>query len=374
MLRSGGVERWLADLYSHLRSLGIESDFALQHGELGFFGRQLESQGAQIHVLGASSNPLRHARAVISTVRKNGPYSAVHAHLSAFSAFSCLGARLAGVPTVVAHSHNVVNAGSHSLLRASYLATARSLLSMLKVRCLSPSAAALQDLVGRRQSLVARSALIPYGVDFERFQHPLPAAEVRSRLGIPLDALVFGTIGRLAAEKNQVLLVRVLARLLAIEPSAYLVIIGEGPLRDQIEREASLAGVTERVLLPGFVENVPQVMAGLFDVYLHPSAPPPRGNEATPIAVIEAQIAGVPCVVGDGVYDETVLVDALVARVSVDAEPSAWVSALLRQKHLATQSRSELEHNLAAAGERGFDIRVNSLQLAREYGFAVVRQ
>ena len=118
----------------------------------------------------------------------------------------------------------------------------------------------------------------------------------------------FGSVGRLDPEKNSEFLVDILAAVLRRREDAYFLLIGEGDLRQRLEEKARDGGFAKRLILPGTRSDVPALLRGVIDVFVFPSPPPPRGNEALPIAVVEAQAAGVPTVISDGIPSEAILV------------------------------------------------------------------
>src|SRR5690606_1372840 len=105
------------------------------------------------------------------------------------------------------------------------------------------------------------------GVDIERYQPgPAPAAIP----GCPFDPArhwLVGTVGRMQAVKNQTLLVDAFVRLLQRQPALReqlrLVLVGDGPLRDECRQRLEAAGVADLAWLPGERSDVPEVMRGL---------------------------------------------------------------------------------------------------------------
>ena len=97
--------------------------------------------------------------------------------------------------------------------------------------------------------------------------------------------IVIGTLAGLRAVKNLPRLVRAVA---ALDMPVRLVIVGEGPERAAIEAEAARAGLTDRLLMPGFLKN-PARYIGLFDIFALSS-----DSEQQPISVMEAMAAGLP--------------------------------------------------------------------------------
>lgn len=114
-------------------------------------------------------------------------------------------------------------------------------------------------------------------------------AALRQRLGIPPDAPLLGSVGRLASQKRYDRLVRILEAL----PDAHALVAGEGPARDALERQAQRAGVADRLHLPGHQEDVGPALDAM-DVFVLPS-----DREGMSNAMLEALMAGVPVVSTD---------------------------------------------------------------------------
>jgi len=110
----------------------------------------------------------------------------------------------------------------------------------------------------RREVDERKLRVIPNGIELSRF-HPDPAARegVRRELGIAADAWVIGTVGRIAVEKNQALLVRAMAPLLG--PKVRLVVAGDGPLLPALTELTGTLGVAGFVRLRGVRCDVPEV-------------------------------------------------------------------------------------------------------------------
>lgn len=103
------------------------------------------------------------------------------------------------------------------------------------------------------------------------------------------DEIVIGTLAGLRPVKNLTRLVRAVAEI----PHARLVIVGEGPERDNILAEAARTGMADRLVMPGFLPS-PQTYIGHFDFFALSS-----DSEQQPISLIEAMAAGLPCVATD---------------------------------------------------------------------------
>lgn len=133
---------------------------------------------------------------------------------------------------------------------------------------------------------------IPNGVDLAAFAHDEEArAAVRAELGIPADAWVFGTVGRLRVEKNFPALIRAAAPLLG--PRARLVIVGDGVEMPKLVAAAAAAGASAWTVLAGARSDVPRILSA-FDAFVMSS-----DTEGLPLGLVEAMAAGLPIVATD---------------------------------------------------------------------------
>ncbi len=155
----------------------------------------------------------------------------------------------------------------------------------------------------RREADERRLLVIPNGIELGRF-HPAPAGRdrVRRELGIDADAWVIGTVGRIAPEKNQALLVQAMAPLLG--PKVRLVIAGDGPLLTALTERVGSLGVAGSVHLLGARKDVPDILNALdtFALSSDTEGLPLVVPEAmaTGLPVISTAVGGVPSVIDDG--------------------------------------------------------------------------
>jgi glycosyltransferase involved in cell wall biosynthesis len=133
-------------------------------------------------------------------------------------------------------------------------------------------------------------SLIYNGVDLERYNHQQPCCTLHEDYSIPEDAQIVGVVARLEAEKGHRTLLEAWPLVLAAQPRAWLLIVGEGSERDSLEAEAASLGISDRVVFTGRREDVPAVTAAL-DVSVLPSY-----REAQGLSVLEAMALGRPVV------------------------------------------------------------------------------
>lgn len=366
MLYSGGVERWVLDLFTAGRAKRLDMDIATVLPTEGLFGRRASELGIRVFQCPGQGNPIRFMQNLRSLLRREGPYDAVHCHLHAFSGFAMFAAWLNGVPARVTHSHNVVDNSSKSWKRKVYVEFSRILIKAFATSGMGPSSESTADLFGASWQKDPRWRVMRCGINLDPFLAPIPSDIHKELFGLPEDAIVMGSVGRLSPEKNSEMLVDILAAAVKLDSRAHLLIIGEGPLRERLWQKAKDANCESHLRLPGTRADVPAIMRGVMNVFLFPSPPPPLGNEALPIAVVEAQAAGLPVVISDGVTTEAIADPELVQRIPANAGAQAWAETALARyaQHEPSSSGETLRRLLASE----FNSEVNIRKLARLYG------
>lgn len=193
-----------------------------------------------------------------------------------------------------------------------------------------------------RECLPARLHVIPNGVDLALYR-PDEAARrsVRAELGIPTDAWVFGTVGRMSVEKDHALLVRAAGSLLG--PRVRLVVVGDG--EELANVRAAAKAYEPWVTLTGVRHDIPRVVAS-FDAFVLSSR-----SEGLPLALLEAMATGLP-VVGTDVGG--------VSEV-VGKHGKAAVLVPARDEEALRRALAELMADRAAADARGIHARERAL-------------
>ena len=222
---------------------------------------------------------------------KRGRYDIVHTHSSKAGVLGRIAARLAGVPVVVhtVHGWAFVPELPRTLFWL-YLVLER-LCARLSDRIIVVAEATREEGLALRIGRPAQYQLIRSGIEVEAYRDvALERVTARARLGLPSDAFVVGSVGRLSPQKATPDLVAALERVARAQGNAHLVLVGDGPLRGEVESAVRRLGLTERVHLLGLRRDVPELLRA-FDVFALASR-----WEGLPRVFSQAMAAGLPIV------------------------------------------------------------------------------
>jgi glycosyltransferase involved in cell wall biosynthesis len=322
-LNRGGVETWLLNVMRGIDRRRFEMHFLVHTEEPGAYDDEIRALGGRILPCPRPRALWRYGPALRRILREQGPYHVVHSHVHHFSGFVLAVARRAGVPTRIAHSHTDAPAEG-GLARRLYLRAMHRGIQRHATAGFAASRAAARALYGPRWEADPRWRLLYYGIDLRAFTGALDRRRVRDALGLPDAALVIGHVGRFVDQKNHEFLLRILAALARRDPCPRLLLVGEGPLRGAIEREVERAGLRDLVVFAGGRSDVPQLMRGAMDVFVFPSR-----WEGLGIALLEAQAAGLPCVLSDVVPEEADVAVGWTRRLPLAAPADLWAKLVV---------------------------------------------
>ncbi len=165
------------------------------------------------------------------------------------------------------------------------------------------------------------SLILNNGIDFEKFDAALSKEEVRKREGIPQDAFVIGHVGRFTENKNQSFLVDILCDIYKRNSKAYLLLVGNGELLENVKDKIQKLGMESRSKILSYRTDIPDLLSAM-DCFVLPSE-----YEGLGIVLIEAQKMQLPCVVSDTVPNAATISN-LVKRVSLNKSVEIWAKEI----------------------------------------------
>lgn len=249
----------------------------------------------------------------------------VHTHTSKAGVLGRLAARIRGVPLIVHTPHGHVFYGHFGSISSWVFLQIERALAWITDELIALTTAEKTEHLERGIGYVDRFAVIPSGIDIDRFKQARTAGKVMPEwFDCPTDATVIGSIGWLTNIKGHRFLVDAVAQLKQEHPHLHLVILGSGDQREALLRQASKAGISHAVHLVGRREDVELALAGM-DCFVLPSL-----NEGMGRALIEAMAAGLP-VIASRVGGIPALIENEKNGLLVSAGDSLALAAALRR-------------------------------------------
>lgn len=355
---SGGQEAFVFEILKNInmKNLHIDCLTAYEWGNESY--RQIvEEHGGTAYELGLPFQPGKSRMNIVDPFREflqNHFYDVVHIHSGSISALAVMAsvADNAGIKKVIVHSHST---GYNDNLKHKVLRFMASL-SMKKhvsIYCACSKEAAEWKFM---PPYARQARIIKNGIDTSRFAfNTAKRNEYRKKLGISETCFVVGHVGRFSYAKNQTFLINVFKHLTEEVTDSKLLLIGEGEDRETIETQIQGLGLTDKVILTGNVGNVQDYLQAM-DVFVFPSH-----FEGFGIVVLEAQAAGLPCVVSDCVPQAAGIVDDIVFLNLKDTPVSIWTENIIQFKSYKREDRAELIKNA------GYDIKSTAETVRKLY-------
>jgi glycosyltransferase EpsF len=361
-MNRGGAETLVMNIYRNIDRRRFQFDFAVSTFEPSDFDEEIKSLGGRIfpHPAPYEVGIRNYCAAFRRTLHIQGPFYVVHSHVLNFSGFVLRAAKIEGIPIRIAHCHSSSVPKIINLPRKLYQFWTRRLIIKYATILLGCSLHASKALYGEKIQFDTRYHLLKNSIDFENFFNINKIDSIKSRknFGIPEDAIVIGHVGRFDKPKNHKFIIHVFRHVCSLRENTHLILIGDGQLRSSIKQIVENFNLGGRVHFFGVRDDIPFLM-GMMDLVLFPSL-----YEGLPVVLVEAQAAGLPCVVSSSITNEIDAGLGLVDFIDLNSDQKFWVAAV--EAALSKQAPN-FEEKVRAFREGGFDLDLIVEQLERMY-------
>lgn len=362
-LNRGGVETWLTQVLIRLPRERYECDVCTYRFEDGIYANVLRDHGCRIYFI-----PLRHTPAGLfrfghglRQLLRGGRYDVVHCHGLVFVGFVMLVAWWAKIPVRIGHSHNsdqlatgtFASLATHLCMRLN-----RVMVRMFSTRGIGCSEEAQEALFGRMWRGQSKYTIVHCGIDLTRFETVADQRPIREGLGIPQGFRVIGHVSNLGVAKNPRFLIEIAEYVFRRRSDVVLLIVGGGIPENDLERMCEERGIRSRVIFAGVRSDVPDLMRGAMDIFVMPSI-----HEGLPLALLEAQAAGLPCLASDTISREAQAGEKTIQFVALSEGAAGWGERIL----LLLQQPSSPASILRTMKTSDFNIAVSSERIAELY-------
>lgn len=320
-MNRGGTETLLMNVYRMIDRSLLQFDFVSHQPQPCDFDEEIEAMGGKVHRIRSlgQSGPLRYMQQINKIIKAEN-YIAVHAHTDYQAGLPALAAKLSGIQKIICHAHTnqwTMKKGIRNKLTFRILQTFIHFSSTNYCAC-SKDAACF--LFGNQKMDQGQVNILNNSIPVDHFinQHASKINQLKKELAIEETQYVIGHVGNFSEVKNQSYIIKILKELRKNGENCIAVFAGDGPLRKRIEAEAAELQLSEFTRFLGVRHDIATFMH-LLDAFIFPSK-----YEGFGMVVVEAQCAGIPCIVSDTVPETTDMGLNLITYKSLQETPVAW--------------------------------------------------
>lgn len=175
--------------------------------------------------------------------------------------------------------------------------------------------------------------VLPNAIDTEKYRYNESVREKARNSFSIIDELLIGHIGNFTEVKNHRFILKIFSSLREKKKDVKLMLVGDGPLRGEIEKYAEELGVLDDVIFMGVRSDVNELVQAM-DFFVFPSL-----FEGLGIVAIEAQTSGLPCIISDTVPDEAIVTKNLVTVMSLNESAEKWADCIIARLEEKRYSR-----------------------------------
>lgn len=346
-MNRGGLESMIMNYYRNINRELIQFDFLTHRDYKGDYGNEIESLGGNIYHL-PILNPFstKYRQALSNFLKEHSEYNVIHVHQDCLSSIVLKEAERQGIKTRIAHSHS-----------SSQDRNFKYLIKLFYKRFIPRYAThllACGDSAGRWMFGGSKFEILNNAIDAKVYVYDsVRRVEMRKQLNVSDETVLVGHVGRFCYPKNHEFLIDIFKAIFE-QVDSKLLLVGDGELRPKIEEKIKALGLESKVILTGLRGDVEDLLQAM-DVFVFPSI-----YEGLPVTIIEAQAAGLPCLISDKVPIECKKT-SLVQQISLDSNAEFWADAIIST---TKNKRLDTYEEIKASG---FDIVENARRLQEFY-------
>lgn len=318
-LNRGGAETMVMNLYREIDRTQIQFDFIIHTDKHQEYYDDIIGLGGRIYTMPKfDGKNIFKLKSIWNKFFKDHPeYKILHSHVRSYASLFFPIAKKYGVKTII-HSHSTNEGKGISRIIKRIMEYPLRHQADYLMAC---SREAGKWLYGEKACRKNNYIFLPNAIDTDKYCFSKETAETYRKIFGLHGKFVLGHVGRFHEAKNHMFLLNIFAKVLEKRSDAMLLLVGDGELRSEIEYKIQELGIENQVVLTGSREDVPQLLQAM-DIFVFPSR-----WEGLPVTVVEAQAAGLPCLISDKITTDVDL-SALVNRLPID-DSNIWAEVIL---------------------------------------------
>ncbi len=351
----GGTQTMIMNVYRHIDRTQMQFDFLVHTKDECFYDKEIIKLGGRIYRTERFNiiNWLSYKKFWNNFFPEHEEYKIVHVHINS-SAAICLSIAKRHGRIAVVHSH-CTNPTEKSLRSCAFRIFAYPI-RYIADYFFACSEEAGETRFGKRVTKSKNYKVFKNGIDVKSFCFQKEIRKViREKYDISEEKFIIGHVGRFYFQKNHRFLLEIFKKVNEKYSNTELWMIGTGELEKKIRTQVQNMGMGKKVRFIGETSHVSEYLQAM-DIFVFPSF-----YEGLGIAVVEAQAAGLPCIISDVIPNEADMGCGLVKRLSLEDSAEDWADAIVAAKDV---SRIDTSDYLRRAG---FDIETVSKELQNFY-------
>lgn len=346
----GGAETMIMNIYRNIDRNKVQFDFICHLESKGKYDDEIYESGGYIYHCPQfkGNNISTYKKWWKEFFKQHSEYRILHSHIRSSASLYFPIAKKHGIKTII-HSHSTSNGKGIKSFAKKILQFPLRRQADYFFDCSIESG---EWLFGKKIINGNRHYTLKNAIDVNQYKYNTEIREkYRNDLGIA-DKDVYIHVGRFHPAKNHGFLLEVFNEIYKKNENAFLLLIGDGDLRSEIEKKISNLGLEHCVRMPGSRSDIPELLQAA-DCFLFPSL-----WEGVPIASIEAQAAGLKTLLGENIYKIAKITDLCVC--CPQGNVGMWVEA-------ASDLNYERKDMSQAVIDAGYDIKQTSQWLQKFY-------
>lgn len=356
-LAIGGLQQVVVNLCKTIDRNLFDIEVLCLRG-LGEFAAEIKSLGIPVTLLPQKERGTDYFSFLkVARILNEKRIEVIHTHNTQPFIDGAIGGLLAGVKTMIHTDHARNFPDKRRYMFAEWL------VSHWVYRVVGVSNHTSKNLIKYERISPKKIVTIINGIVGERYRRYIDRETKRDELGIAGSGPIIGLGARLTKQKGLTYLLQAMVAVIAAHPQANLVIAGDGPCREDLQRETEGLGIGQRVRFVGPRTDMPELIQ-LFDVYALPSL-----WEGLPIVLLEAMAAGCPIVATDVGGNSVAVKDGYNGYLVPARDPGALSEALIR-----LLAEAGLRRQLGKNGQTLFEKEFSAKEMTRKYEALYLRQ
>ena len=284
----GGVESVVMNYYRNINRNKVQFDFICDSDSTNIPYEEIESLGGKVIICPPYQKCFKYIKEMKKIFKENG-YHIVHSNINALSVFPLYAAKKAGVPVRIAHSHSTSNRKEWKKNLLKNILRPFSKINATHFFACTEHAG--RWLFGNKTFDDGKVLVFNNGIDVDSYIfNKKIRKEKRKELNIKDTDIVIGHIGRFMKQKNHEFLIDVFNELHKNNSNYKLILIGQGPLQEDMKQKAKVLGIEDSVMFLGQRNDANKYYQAM-DLFLFPSL-----YEGLGMVFVEAQVSGLPSI------------------------------------------------------------------------------